>query len=391
MAYVLSSANRLYVALEQGYGQAPAVAAENRIPAVKLAAQQRLERPERRDKTGSRTFPGTPWGLRRRTNYELKTYMTAWGEQSQPPCYGPFFEAGLGGAPLSFNGGTAGENSSGKILNFSAVHGLAVGQAVTFGAEIRFVVSIISDTSVELNAPFTLAVSAGSPIGKTVTYGPQTELGSVSLFDYWSPATAVQRIICGAGVDRIRVTVNGDYHEFEFRGPAKDIIDSASFAAGQGELQSFPGEPAVEELDYSIIPGHLGEAWLGAAPDLFYTVTGAELVVDNDLEVRNREFGCKMVPPFAISPGRRRVTLNLELYEQDDDATKALYQAARQQSPVAVMFQLGQQAGQLFGVYLKSVVPEVPEFDDSDRRLEWRFRDCQAQGTVDDEIYIAFG
>jgi len=391
MAYVLSSANRLYVKKEQTYGQVPAVAAENRIPAVKLTARQRLERPERHDKTGSRTFTGIPWGLRKQTSYELRTYMTAWSDLAQLPSYGPLFEAGLGGAAVTFGGGTAAEGSSGKILNFAAAHGLVPGQAVTFGAEIRFVVSLVSATSVELNAPFTLAVSAGSPIGKTVSYGPQTELGSVSIYDYWSPATAVQRILSGAGVDRLRVTVNGDYHEFEFRGPARDIIDSASFAAGQGELQGFPAEPAVEQFDYAIIPGHLGEAWLGNTPDLFYTLTEAELVVDNDLDTRNREFGCKGVPPYAIAPGRRTVMLELALYEQDDGVTKALYQAARQQSPMAVMFQLGQQAGQLFGVYLKSVVPEVPEFDDTDRRLEWRFRECRAQGTVDDEIYMAFG
>jgi hypothetical protein len=391
MAYVLSSANRLYVGLEQDYGHVPAVVAANRVPAVKLVARQRLERPERRDKTGSRTFPGIPWGLRKRTTWELKSYMTAWAQDSDPPSYGPFFEAGLGGTPVFFNGGTGGEGSSGKILNFSAAHGLGVGQAVTFGAEIRFVVSLVSNVSVELNAPFTLAVSAGSPIGKTVTYGPRTELGSVSIFDYWSPATAVQRILSGAGVGRMRVALNGDYHEFEFSGPAKDIVDNASFAAGQGELTEFPTEPAGEQFDYSIIPGHLGEAWLGNTPDLFYTVTGAELVIDNDLDTRDREFGCKVPAPHAISPGRRKVLLDLQLYELDDAATKALYQAARQQSPVAVMFQLGQQSGQLFGVYLKSVAPEVPEFDDRDRRLEWRFTDCQAQGTVDDEIYIAFG
>ena len=54
------------------------------------------------------------------------------------------------------------------------------------------------------------------------------------------------------------------------------------------------------------------------------------------------------------------------------------------------MFQLGQQAGQLFGVYLKSVVPEVPEFNDGDNRLQWRFRSSKAQGTVDDEVAVAF-
>jgi hypothetical protein len=192
-------------------------------------------------------------------------------------------------------------------------------------------------------------------------------------------------------VNRIRVQVNGDYHEFEFSGPAKDVIDSSSFAAGQGELTEFPPEPVVEQFDYSIIPGHLGEAWLGSNPDLFYTVTGAELLLDNDLDTRLREFGCKIPAPHGLAPGRRKVTLELSLYEQDDAATIALYQAARQQSPIAVMLQLGQQAGQLFGAYMKSVAPEVPEFDDSDRRLEWRFVNCQAQGTVDDEIYVAFG
>ena len=85
------------------------------------------------------------------------------------------------------------------------------------------------------------------------------------------------------------------------------------------------------------------------------------------------------------------MTATFELYSQDDAATGSLYQAARQQSPIEVMLQLGEVEGQLLGVYLKSVVPEVPEFDDSDRRLQWRFRQSRAQGTTDDEIALAFG
>jgi hypothetical protein len=85
------------------------------------------------------------------------------------------------------------------------------------------------------------------------------------------------------------------------------------------------------------------------------------------------------------------VLANFELYEQDDVATKELYQAARQQSPIEVMFQLGQQSGQLFGVRMQSVIPQVPQFDDSDGRLQWKFANDRAQGTVDDEITVAFG
>jgi hypothetical protein len=54
------------------------------------------------------------------------------------------------------------------------------------------------------------------------------------------------------------------------------------------------------------------------------------------------------------------------------------------------MLQLGQVEGQLMGVYLKSVVPEVPEFDDGENRLQWSFRPSRAQGTSDDEAVVAF-
>ena len=54
------------------------------------------------------------------------------------------------------------------------------------------------------------------------------------------------------------------------------------------------------------------------------------------------------------------------------------------------MFQLGQTQGQLFGAYLKSVVPEVPQFDDTEARLRWTFAECRAAGAGNDEFVIAF-
>jgi hypothetical protein len=75
----------------------------------------------------------------------------------------------------------------------------------------------------------------------------------------------------------------------------------------------------------------------------------------------------------------------------DDAATTGLYQAARQQSPITVMFQLGDVQGQIMAVNLKSVIPVVPEFDDSQNRLQWRFRSSRAQGTINDELAVAFG
>ncbi len=387
--YISSNANRLYAELESDFGAVPLVGPEDRFAAIKLTARQRSARAERRDKTGSRTFQGAPVGQRRKTNFELQLYLTGWGGGTQLPGYAPLVQGALGGAPLYYVGGTAGQGSTASQLAFSAAHGLVSGQAVTYQGELRFVAAVVDGATVHLNAPFSSAPAAGAPIGPTVTYFPANELPSVSIFDYWTPATTVQRIVSGASVDKMTIKVNGDFHEFEFSGPAQDLIDNSSFTSGLGALTAFPAEPLVEQLYDQAVPGHLGQAWLGYAPDRFLTITSALFALDNNLDLRSNEFGLAL--PQCITAGKREVSVDFDLYGDDEGATLGLYQAARQESPVPVMFQLGQQEGQLFGVYLKSVVPEVPDFDDRDPRLQWRFRNSRAQGTVDDEIAVAFG
>jgi len=229
--YISSNANRLYTAQESAYGQVPAITAANRIAAVKLATKQELEKAERKDRTGTRTFPGFPASLRHLTSFELATYMVSWDNPSAgPPSYGPLFQASLGGTPLVFNGGTVAAGSTQSKLAFSAPHGLIPEQAVTHGGEIRFVAAIVSPVQVQLNAPLSVLPGVGDPVGPTITYVPATDIPSVSIFDYWSPATAVQRILSGAAVSRMQIDVNGDFHQFVFSGPAQDLIDSASFA-----------------------------------------------------------------------------------------------------------------------------------------------------------------
>jgi hypothetical protein len=388
-SYISSNANRFYTGLENTYGQTPAITAQNRYPAVKLTAKNQLEKADRRDKTGSRTFVGIPAGLRRTTSFDVTTYMTSWGGQGSGPSYGPLFQASLGAAPAMYAGGTAAAGSSGTTLVFAAPHGLVVGQGVSLNGEIRFVASIESTTAVQVNAPFSSVPAAGAEIAPSISYFPATDLPSVSLFDYWDPSTALQRILCGAAVNRMTLKVNGDFHQFEFEGMAQDLLDSSSFVPGMGQLSAFPVEPALEAFDYAIVPGNMGEAWLGSAPNQFYTITSGTFQLDNGLDLRSQEFGTNL--PQAIAPGPRSVTAAFSLYELNDAATQGLYQAARQQSPVSVMFQLGQQTGQVVGVYMMSVVPVVPDFDDSDNMLQWKFQGSKAQGTANNEIVVAFG
>jgi hypothetical protein len=393
MSYVSSNANRFYTALEASYGAVGTITSANRIPALKLTVQSQLDMKDRKDKTGSRTFAGLPAGGRRKTNFELHTYLTSWQKSTVGnPGYGPMFQAALGGTPQHFTGGTVASATGAGRLGFAVPHGLSAGQAVVSNGEIRFVAAIVDANNVQLNAPFTVVPAAGATVGSAITYVPATMLPSATIFDYWDPSTAVQRVLCGAAVDQMEILLNGDYHEVHFKGLARDVLDSSSFSSSGGsigQLSSFPAEPAVAAFDFSVVPGNLGQAWLGTSPTQFFTITTASIVVKNAIETRSREFGSSF--PRAICPGQRSVTAAFDLYSQDDSATTALYQAARQRSPISVMLQLGELEGQVMGVYMTSVIPEVPEFDDSEQRLQWHFRSSRAQGTVDNEITVAFG
>jgi hypothetical protein len=190
--YISSNENRFYVALETAYGKAGAITAAARIPALKLTVQQQQETPERKDKTGSRSYPGTPAGGRKQTSFEVRTYLTGWDKSAAAPAYGPLVQGAMGASPLSFSGGVAASCSAAGRLAYTVPHGLKMGQGVAFGGEVRFVNTIVDPVTVQLNAPFTTLPAPGAPLSATVTYLPATELSSTSVYDYWSPATSVQ-------------------------------------------------------------------------------------------------------------------------------------------------------------------------------------------------------
>jgi hypothetical protein len=386
---VLSSQNRAYVKQESSYGSAPAVTSADRVAVIGLDVRQRRETRERRDKTGSRSYAGTPAGGRKRTEFSLQSYLVTNPSPGSAPPFGQLIQAALGASPLVFGGGAAGSGSTTTQIAFSGSHGLVERQAFGFNGEIRFVTQVVNSTTAQVNAPFSSAPASGNALSAAVTYFPADELPSLSIFDYWDPVNAVDRIVIGAACDRMQVRINADYHELEFSGAAKDVIDTVSFTAGQGGLGSFPAEPSISGSLPQPVPGNLGQAWLGSPSSRFLTVTSAVVEVANELDLRTREFGTML--PLCIGAGTRRVLASVELLEQDDTQTRDLYGAARSESPVSVMFQLGQTAGRLIGVYLPSVIPEAPEFDDGEANLKWRFADLRAQGQANDEIAVAVG
>jgi hypothetical protein len=384
---IASNSNRFYCATEAQYGRAATVTAANRFPAVKMQAHQALVASRRRDKTGSRTFRGVSPHGRRASAFDVRTYLTSWNAPNQPS-YGPLFQGAMGGTPQMSSNLVVAAAPSGGTVQTTGGHGLSVGSAVSYSGEIRFVTAVPDSVTVVLNAPFSSIPVATSPLAPVINYGLATALPSITLYDYWDPAGAVSRIITGAATNTATVTVNGDFHEFLFSGPASDLLDSSNTRFGTTGLAAFPTEPQLGTFDYSIVPGHLGQVWLGSAAAQFFTLTSAVIEIKNNVSLRNQEFGS--VYPTALVPGEREVNVHFTLFAQDDAQSIALYSAAKLRTPISAMLQLGQQQGQLLGIYLPNVVPEIPEYLDSDTRLQWHFNNCLSQGTSNDELYLAF-
>ena len=255
--------------------QPPRLAPSNRIPAVKLTTKQQTEKVQRADKTGSRTFAGNPSGLRIQTSFGLKNVHGELGKFQQPAAAWAAFSGVPGRVRGTVGGGTVASTSGSSTVVFTAPHGLAPGGAVTSGGEIRFVTVVVNANTIQLNAPFSVTPNTNAQTGPTTMYQTAENLSSLTLYDYWSPSTSVQRVLAGMAVDTLSIKVNGDFHEFDFSGQAQDLVDTASFESGQFGLSTYPAEPSVAPINYSIIPGNLGQVWLGSSPTRFLTLTNA--------------------------------------------------------------------------------------------------------------------
>lgn len=386
-SYIPSNSNRFYAAIEPSYAVAAQVTSFNRFPATLLRTQQMMEKPRRLDKTGTRTSITVNPDGRRRTGFELSSYLSTWDTNGQLP-YGPFFQAALGAVPEAAQAMTVAAVSGPVTFSTQSPHGRTIGSAVSDGREIRFVTGAGNAYQLTVNTPFSNPLVSGTPLNTTITYRLATDLPSISIYDYWNPSTALSRIIVGAAVDVMKISVTGDQHELTFSGPAADLVDSVTFSSGTAGLESFPMEPDLMLRSSGAVPGHLGQAWLGGTANRFFSLTEANIQLTNSIKLRNQEFGACW--PRSTTPGMRQVNTTFSLFAQDDTQTLALYKAAKHLDTISVMLQMGKQKGQLMGVYLPSVVPVLPAFDDSETRLRWTFKNNLAGGTSDDELYIAF-
>ncbi len=386
--FIASNQNRVYGALESAFGTAAAVTGANRLPLSAFRLRERKFVGVRRDKTGSRTYPGVPTSGRESVAVQLSCYLTEWDTWTGFPALHELLQSVTGGAVRVFSANTVQAIVGGVTLSTGQPHGLSAGQGISSGGEIRFVDAVLDASTVALNVPFTKSMQPGQSLDRTVTYTLGDGLKSVTMYDYWDPQEAVQRGVAGFVANDLRVNVNGDFHEMTFSGEGRTFFDSSSFTGGIAGLSEYPPEPVVDDYSVSLIPGTLGQAWIGSSTTQSHNVLQGGIRMSNNIEYRQREFGPGV--PGCVVGGTRDVRVDLRLSASSSSDMSSLFAASRLREPLPIMFQLGDAVGQLCGVYLKSVVPEVPAFEDTQTKLEWTIRDARAQGSHNDELSIAF-
>ncbi len=384
--YILSDANRFYVAKESVYGIPAPVGVSNRFAAFTFDCHQTAEIAKRRDKTGSRTYLGNgSFGIRR-SSFDLTAHLTSWDGSTQPS-YGPLVESAMGASPEVVQGLVV-ALVTGNQIGTQSPHGLAAGAAISNGAEIRFVSAVLDPLTFTINASFSAGPGIGTTLTATLVYRFAKQLPSVSVYDYWDPVWAVSRLVTGGCVNKFQIAVKSDMHELRFSGPAADVLDSASGAFGMSGLTQFPLEPSTTEFDYSIVDGQLGQVWLGSPLNQVFALSEASIEINNNVLLRDQDFGSSY--PTAVVPGTREVVSSFSFFAQPDTAAQSLYAAAKRKTPIAALLQLGQQEGRMMAIYLPNVVSELPIFDDSEPFLLWEFKNNLGQGVSNDEAFLAF-
>lgn len=385
LEYISSLSNRIYIKSENDSPELNSMADAKVAPITAFALSSNRKQLYRRDKTGYRSESPLMGPQRELIEFNLETYGTGWAGGTLKPAIAPILESGMcRGAQL----GTLYTVSSatGNSVTLSADATLAVGTGLCLGAEIRFVAAVTGPRDFTLNAPFTAALTAGSTLEGCANLSLGDSTQTMSILDTWAPDQAVQRFVTGAVADKLSISVNNDFLEITAKGYARNLYDSVSGIGGEEFV--FPETPTGSApLDNAPIAGHLGQVFIGAPATRVCTLTQAEITIDNNIEPRTDEFGCFQTKAFVL--GRRNVKLDLTVFERNDTLSQELYTKAVNNEPIPVMLQMGSQNGSLFAVYMPSVLFPVPDFNDSQTRLLWQFKNAIAMGLANDEIFIA--
>lgn len=383
--YISSFTNKVFILPDAtapvGSSNVPAIA-----PVTKLSVRSKRSNTIRRDKTGFRSETTMVGKQREVVEVTMSGYGTGFSDATTSANLLLPFSSALCSdlaslAPLTVTASTA------NSITFAPDVQLAIGDAVAFNGEIRFISAKLTGNAYQLVAPFKTSPAAGETVSRCASLKPGAKNVSFGLLDSWDPGTAVQRMLSGVQAGTFDIAINNDFLEYTLKGYAIKVEDSVTTSGANAT--DFNGLRASANTAIAApIAGYLGQAWIGDGPTRLCTLTQASVQIDNNIALRNDEFGCYEAKSIVL--GKRSISIDLGIYQKDDTVTQEVFQKAVNNEPLSIMLQIGSTPGGMFGLYLPAVLFEPPQFDDSKERLIWKFTNGTVPGGSDDDIFLAF-
>jgi len=224
--------------------------------------------------------------------------------------------------------------------------------------------------------------------GVSVTYSLTDSLYYLSAMSFRQPATANQRALAGALVTSATFNFGAGVNiaSASFQGVAPWIVDSFTLptAAAADSFgwhgMAYPSQPSSHATNGNAVTGFLGAVLVNGQTYANFKTGQIKLDTGVDLsEVFGSYYG------GTPEASERNFTAQCSIYDQDDSTTQALYAIAEAKTPVTVVYQFGNVAGNTWTLTLNGVQFACPDIDDSGKSFVANFGDSQASGNGDDE------
>jgi hypothetical protein len=216
---------------------------------------------------------------------------------------------------------------------------------------------------------------------------------SLTIWDYWTPTNATQKVSIGSVVNQLSIDATGQDPIIELSGPSLWVLTTDEFpdadAIALGGLSSFPANPSAPVTNGNMVSLQDGSATLDG--DVLTEIRSFRLNAAFNREIpQDTKFSGKY--GGAPAQDRRDVTFDLNVYDKAGDADfTSLKNKAIRKIAVDVVLVMGIAASHTVTITLKNVLLGTPTTDDGQRRKAINFAGCRAHassGTAKDELKI---
>ena len=208
--------------------------------------------------------------------------------------------------------------------------------------------------------------------------------GSLNIWHYRLPSTVNQQVLLGAIVNTLGIEINGAGGagaQLKFGGFAEWACESNAFSSldtiGKGGLGSFPAEPGSPVTNGAMVANYKGLFKIGS--NTFSNLKMASLTLNNNRSPVDDTFSTDYMT--GVNYGVRDYSGTMEIYDQDDANTQAIWASSITKTPINITIQIGTIAGAITTVTLGNVQIASPVLK-SNGDKNWTFSIEKSRATA---------